>query len=297
MKRGIHILIVLLAMHLFCPLQGKYKKHKSSRQQSKVVTKKLPPQKPSMPPAVRICWYRRDTYYERNKEKPIDSVPVTTSVIIPCYYKHASLLYALLTVYEQQTRLPDEVVISLSQAHLVDVQIIENIENKQWAFPVKLIMTDEKKYAGENRNIACEHAACSVFICQDADDIPHPQRVEIITHFFNNYPVDHLFHQWVEVLPVDDAVPFVEYNDLENISFAYHQNFHELWNYGHFTNGNVAIARHVFDTVRWSSKPRGQDTVFNEAVYKRFKHGIAIQAVLLGYRRYLSSEGETKIHM
>jgi|GEM_PF-1608836 len=256
----------------------------------KSLYKPMPKHQQYVKPAVRICWLRRESFYKQHPEVDVINKNNTVSVIIPCYYKHAPLLYPLLALYEQQTRLPDEVVISLSQAHLVDVQVIKNIENRQWSFPVKLIMTDEKKYAGENRNIACEDATGSVFMCQDADDIPHPQRVEIITHFFNNYPVDHLLHQWVEVLPEDTGASFAEYNDLEHISFAYHKNFHELWHCGHFTNGNVAIARHVFDTVRWSSKRRGQDTLFNEKVYRQFSNGIAIQAVLLGYRRYLSSD-------
>lgn len=283
MKHSICILTLISGISALVAMPGKS------------LYKPVPKQQQYVKPAVRICWLRRESFYKQHPEIDVINKNNTVSVIIPCYYKHAPLLYSLLALYEQQTRLPDEVVISLSQAHLVDAQVIENIENRQWAFPVKLIMTDEKKYAGENRNIACEHATGSIFMCQDADDIPHPQRVEIITHFFDNYPVDHLFHQLVEVLPEGTETSFGEYNNLEYISFAYHKNFDELWHYGQFTNGNVAIARHVFDTVRWSSQPRGQDTLFNDEVYKHFEHGIAIQAVLLGYRRYLSSESEAKI--
>ncbi len=103
-----------------------------------------------------------------------------TSIIIPCHPRHACHLYDLISLYEEQTVLPDEIVISLSQSNQVSEEIIHNIESTPWAFSVKLLKSDKKLYAGQNRNRACDKAAGDIFICQDADDLPHPQRVEII---------------------------------------------------------------------------------------------------------------------
>ncbi len=283
-------IIALLSVYTLVALERDGLVNKLSKEVAdKVIYKPQPKQRTTFAPLpVRIVWHNRASYYARFKAKPATDNPYTTSVIIPCYYKHARLLYELLRSYEHQTQLPDEVVISLSQADLVPDAVIQQLCNERWAFPVKLVTTNKQQYAGENRNNACDHASGTIFICQDADDLPHPQRVEIIKHFFQHYPVDHLFHQWQEVV---QGVPasFQHYDDLEQISFAYHRSFRELWRYAKFTNGNVAIARHVFDKIRWSSEPRGQDTTYNTEVYKQFEHGIAIQATLLGYRRYLSS--------
>lgn len=248
--------------------------------------KPLPRKSGRAAPKPRIRWYRKDTF---NSHAPrIIQEPFTTSVIIPCYYKHAHLIYALLELYTQQTVLPDEIVIALSECDLVPSETIAHLENARWPFRTTVILVPEKQFAGQNRNTACDHATGDVFICQDADDIPHLQRVEIIRHFFHHYPVQHLLHEWIDV-EEHATHQFPEYNDLEQISFAYHRPFKELWQHAAFTNGNNAITRQVFEKIRWTSAARGQDTIFNREVYDTFKHCIAIQAKLLGYRQFLSS--------
>ena len=86
-----------------------------------------------------LCVY--STYAFVHK-KPTCHVKV--SVIIPCHFKHAYLLHPLLQLFERQTRLPDEVVISLSEANKVSRSIIATLENEEWLFPVKLLLSDER---------------------------------------------------------------------------------------------------------------------------------------------------------
>ena len=109
---------------------------------------------------------------------------IKTSVIIPCFYGHFQHLDELMNALCNQTVLPDEIVISLSEIDKLDPILVENFENKQYPFPVKLIKHQERLWAGPNRNSACQHASGDIFICQDADDLPHPQRIEIIKYFF-----------------------------------------------------------------------------------------------------------------
>lgn len=251
--------------------------------------KPLPKKSGRTAPKSRIRWFRRDTFHSHSPR--IIPEQFTTTVIIPCYYKHAHLIYPLLELYTQQTVLPDEIVIALSECDLVPDQIITQFEEASWPFRTTVILVPEKQFAGQNRNTACDHATSDVFICQDADDIPHPQRVEIIRHFFHHYPVQHLLHEWIDVAE-HKTHKFPAYTDLEQISFAYHRPFKELWQHAPFTNGNNAITRQVFEKIRWTSAARGQDTIFNREVYETFKHCIAIQAKLLGYRQFLSSTRE-----
>jgi glycosyltransferase involved in cell wall biosynthesis len=216
------------------------------------------------------------------------------SVLIPCCAKHAPHLPGLLELYEQQTVLPDEIVISLSEVPQVPEDIITKIRESVWRFPVILITSTEKQFAGENRNNAAQQATGTILVCQDADDIPHPQRIEIIKYFFEHYEVDHLMHQWTKLGPHDE-LRFSRYQDLSKIShmYLYLKNF-KLINKNRFTNGNIAIRKHVFEKVKWSKAPRGQDTKFNHDVYKQFEHCIGIKASLLYYRIFLSSSAKVR---
>ena len=121
------------------------------------------------------------------------SSPMTTSVIIPCHYMHFYLIQDLLTQFERQTAVPDEVVISLARSHYekLDQAAIAAICGRSWAFTLKVVLAEDAVSSpGKNRNRACECSSGDLLICQDADDIPHPQRIEIIKHLFEHYRVD-----------------------------------------------------------------------------------------------------------
>jgi glycosyltransferase involved in cell wall biosynthesis len=210
-----------------------------------------------------------------------------TSVIIPCCAKHAQHLYSLLELLEKQTILPDEVVISLSESTSVDSAVMSQLQNSSWPFPVKLLLSEQKMYAGENRNKACEYSTGEVLITQDADDIPHPQRIEIIKYFFKNHKIDHLMHMWVEAKP-HSSILFRKHENLKHIPFFYPTTYEDVRG-KHMTNGNVAISRRVFEKIKWSDMPRGQDSDFNKRVYINFRKRLALRISLLAYRIYLSS--------
>lgn len=211
------------------------------------------------------------------------------SVIIPCYYKHAKYLYGLLSMYEKQTRLPDEVIISVSEPQFLSSVTLQNLKDELWAFPVTLILCRSRQGPGKNRNTACSYATGDVFICQDADDIPHPQRTEVIHYFFSIYALDHLMHEYTRISESDDAVLFNDYSLLGHIQFLSLPTFEEVFQVRKFTNGNVAIARSVFEQLQWPDQSRGEDVLFNRAVYEKCNQCVVIRAQLHGYREFLSS--------
>lgn len=215
-----------------------------------------------------------------------------TSVVIPCNYEHSRHLYALLKKYQEQTVQPDEVIISISECQKVNPDILEALENEPWMFHVSIIKSDKVQYAGENRNIGCGHATGDIFILQDGDDIPHPQRIEIIKYFFENYTVDHLMHQFFIIDTPKSTINFKKITDLLQISIDWSEDFNKVWESGSFTNGNVAISKEVFSSIQWPPQPRGQDTEFNKQIYSRFKHLLKINAALLCYRTFLSSANQ-----
>lgn len=214
-----------------------------------------------------------------------------TSLIIPCYYKHTQHLYDLLKQYEQQTVLPDEVIIAVSEANNVNPAELQAIQGENWAFPVTMSTTNEVQYAGQNRNTACCLARGDILILQDADDIPHPQRIEIIKYFFEQYDVDHLMHQYVtsrEMATQNDALQFID--ALRHIKPLWPNYYLIADRVPCIHNGNIAISKELFAKLQWSGKQRGQDEEFNRRAYEQTKNCVVIRVPLLTYRSYLSSD-------
>ena len=206
----------------------------------------------------------------------------TTSLLIPCHATHAPLLYPLLETYRKQTLLPDEIVISLSSSNEVNPSLVQKLLETPWPFPVKLELSQKRLFAGENRNRAAFSSFGDILILQDADDLPHPRRVEIIRELFQKYHIDHLMHLWAT-----GALP--ETSDLLCIQLDSYEKSEEI---PFIHNGNIAIARHVFLQIPWPKDPKGQDVAFNQKVYKRFRCFI-LKTALVTYRNELSSWKES----
>jgi len=229
------------------------------------------------------------TYLKKNLFKILILLPVftgalyckTTSIIIPCHYKHAPHLKELLIAYEHQTILPNEIVISLSNANQAP-EIINAINTTSWKFDVNLITHDNHLTAGQNRNSACKHARGDILILQDADDMPHPQRVEIIHYFFEKYNIDHLMHRWSK--SQDDWLYF---DSLEKIPYK-QGNPNKISSY---TNGAIALSKKLSTKVTWDSNTkRGEDVRFNSKAYKTIpkEKRIMLDVSLYQYRHSLS---------
>ncbi len=217
---------------------------------------------------------------------------LTTSLIIPCCPKHAKHLYELLKIYEHQTELPDEVVIALSSSPEVGNSILNQLTNELWSFPITLLLSKESHFAGANRNRASHFASGNLLIFQDADDIPFPQRIEIIKYFFKKYQIKHLIHTCIDLKSWSNAN--LEPYHLDKIPFFYPKTYPEIWHQRDYTNGNIAILKDVLQTVTWPDNPRGQDSIFNRIVYKYFSNRIAIYIPLLVYCSFLSSKAPSE---
>lgn len=109
-------------------------------------------------------------------------------VCIPCHADHLYVLPNCIESIRQQTRAPDEVVVSVSSATSCP------------DLPCTLLVRAEPACAGENRNIAARSIAESVDVLtfMDADDVMHPRRLEMIEKHFTDHPeMDYLLHSYM----------------------------------------------------------------------------------------------------
>lgn len=211
-------------------------------------------------------------------------VPISlkASLIIPCHAGHARFLSGLVEEYVyNQTVLVDEIIISLSDVpyiRSVYPEVLKELEKTKWPIPVILIKNQEQVSEGDNRNRACKIAKGDVFICQDADDIPHRQRVEIIKFLFENYDVDHLVHKYCSDLDSLNRV----ISDMKSIDWYAPQEY----GINNGANGVASISRRVFEAIQWyPGFSHGVDVEFNRKAYNLFENRIVVNDRIYFYRQ------------
>jgi hypothetical protein len=152
---------------------------------------------------------------------------------------------------EIQTHKPNKVVVSSSSTK-------DNIEVKKYSFPLEIIITEERKNAAENRNIAASILNDVDYITFiDADDIMHPQRIEILLKVFNNSNCDIILHNY----SLDNS-NFL--NEIENIDFRENELIRcysgciRHFDYDKYNilsqrihHSQCSIKRHIFDIVKY----------------------------------------------
>lgn len=222
---------------------------------------------------------------------------LSSSVAIPCYYKHFKYLSSLLTSLSQQTCLPDEVVISLSQVEYLSSEEIDALEAGPWPFHVEMIRRVGVFMEGSNRTMAARHCSSDIILCIDADDVPHPQRIEAVLQLFSTLPnVDMVLcgHAYCpgEAIVCEPAIPF--FFPLEYVQLRFDlgpHNWLQLDDQSGLTkwasgvhNGSPSFRRHLLETgIHWSDLKNGADLEFNRSVIAQNHPTYLIQLPLLHY--------------
>lgn len=115
-----------------------------------------------------------------------------------------------------------------------------------------------------------------------SDDLPNIRRIEVIKFFFDTHKIDHL-------MPLFSFTYEIKKKPLEDIKFVYPQSYDYLCaNFEKFHNGNIAIKKNVFDKIKWTNRPKGQDVEFNEKAYREFKSIVILEPLTI-YRIEYSS--------
>ena len=123
-----------------------------------------------------------------------------------------------------------------------------------------------------------------IFICQDADDFPHPQRVEVVRYFFEKLELDHLQHL------CDQREKWEMLKDFDQITYIYPEKIEDSWwLLPGYCQGVPCISRSLFERLKLSDKRFGEDNEFNKNAYAITSKRILVPRVLYQYRIWLSS--------
>lgn len=203
----------------------------------------------------------------------------TTSVIIPCTHSHFFLLDELLEHLNNQEQLPDEVIISLSGISNLNPAFLQELKLKPRKFNLRLLEHSSRKSAGENRNLASDIAQGDILIYQDADDLPHPQRIQMIKSVFEEYAIDHLIHLWQGVEPFEQlSISRDELQQIKNKAQLFESTFR-------IHNGSLSILKQVYSKIHWDETwSPGEDLTYNERLIKSPAISALLTQPLIGYR-------------
>lgn len=233
------------------------------------------------------------------------------SVIIPTTPEHAPYLGVLLAALAQGTEKPEQVVVSVSQAPLATADALRVLERLGRDLFDDFIMLrhDGRMRHGPNRQAASERASGDILIYQDADDLPHPQRVQVVKHFFARYDIMHLNHCWIGLddpfpdytgpgaAPIRAVTPeavfqatFPTATEMECLT-ALRGRGYGFFSGFYVTTGMPAVRRAVLDRVRWKSPEqfmykRNEDYEFNMNTLFTFRKSMIIDASLVKWDKY-----------
>lgn len=203
---------------------------------------------------------------------------MTISVIIPAIEVHVLYLGMCVKSIYEQTLLPDEVIISISNIsniYTTKANVEEMIGQYRDKLNIIISYTIEKKYAGENRNIAIALSTGDLISMIDADDIMLPNRLEVLKNIFDdNYDCVGVLHFFIENTNI---TPYIE-----NISIKKYKYTDKL-HYGHPT-----FRRIIFDKFKYSDAHRGQDFQFIESLLPTYLNNLYIceQPLTCYYSKY-----------
>ncbi len=225
------------------------------------------------------------------------------SVIIPCHPPDLKDLPQALSSLNQSTLLPNEVIVALSETDKKEGLKLTRKFQASCKFPITFATTLKKQYAGQNRNRGARIARYDILVFFDADDLCHPQKLEITKYIFDKYQPKLFLHQYSS-----GVCPWQKYNP-KKLRLVFSKQIYNL-TFGRppkrqqaiyiYTDrkptqkkpyvllpahGHATVAKSVFKKIKYSNLPRAQDVVFCLDVLWQFKSCIYADANLICYLR------------
>ncbi|CAE7582132.1 unnamed protein product [Symbiodinium natans] len=212
------------------------------------------------------------------------------SVVIPCTLRDAQRKFALgemLRTVLEQTLKPLEVIVALSNATADEAAAVETkLSRFLDTIPVIVDAVEGPASSAQNRDRGLRRARGDILSVFDADDLMHPQRIELISKAFHAKPdLKLLLHSYFPLFnnsqprtcphyDLNDRLHVLPSRDLAIMEEAtrqvahLHDTVHEIFNSG------IAMSREVVDIYTYSDTP--------EAATKEDDSGF-VRAVVRGY--------------
>jgi hypothetical protein len=225
------------------------------------------------------------------------------SLVIPTTPNHFRFLDCILKNYELGTEKPDEVIISVSNSNFINPIDIQNLETKYFKSfeSLKIIKNEFILLEGPNRGNGSKFAENELISYHDSDDIPHPQRIEIIKYFFKNFDILHLNHSFQYETEFKNInlkdIKFVGFDELYDLHFSGITNVNERdQNIKHSSysgmldfwicGGPTTIKREVLKHIEWNeNRIISYDYDFCMDVLYKFKKSMSIDSKLIWYNK------------
>jgi len=236
------------------------------------------------------------------------------SIVIPCIPRHFFKLLGLLKTLYEGTRIPDEVIVVITEIDRIHRPLIDELldAGKKFFHTFTLVPLKEHAYSGPARQSGSVVSAGDVIIYQDADDLPHAQRVKILEHFFETTDALHINHAYYHNVEVTNpkillesihTVPsntiykryFPTGDILECVKTTYSYGDNLGFSYPLIHVGATSIRREVLDKISWKDvndlklvsdpglRPRTEDYEFSMEILHKFNRSLLLDAKLYYY--------------
>ena len=223
-------------------------------------------------------------------QETLKNSPLTISLVTPCIPPDINKLDNLILNINQQFKLPNEMIIALSETNDKECLELENKLNKISKFKVKISGISDKAFAGINRNRGANLAISEYISFIDADDLMHPERLKIISEVIEKYEkpqgIVHgftygkLFKEKLGKVNTWDTQKFLNYHNKYPRSKTLHYPSISLH------HGHPTYKKSVFNDVKFTNRQRKQDAEMLRNVVDFYKGGIVyIKAPLTAYKQ------------
>jgi len=180
-------------------------------------------------------------------------------VVIPCHKPYILFLRDCLDSIEFQTVKPNKVVVVCSSSKPEDIPP----DYRKYSFDCEIITREEEYNQAQNRNKGAKYIQTDYVTFFDADDVMHPQRIELIRKYMAD--TDILFHSFRVDMPLFSFIrtPIVYKDELMRAPTGCVV-FRPKWD-APLHHAQVTVRKDIFDKVTFREDEcykRREDSLF-----------------------------------
>lgn len=215
------------------------------------------------------------------------------TIAIPCTISHFKFLDFAIEKIINGTILPDEILVSISPySGLPGISpIIKKYEN---IINIKIFSSEKFLDAAQARDLMTPYINGDLVIYHNADDYQHPQRVEIVKKYFEEFDIVHLVHSYSlfdegccgninkeKIISANGSTIYDRFFASKIGSLPFGAGF------GKLHTGVPCIKRFILEKIKWDIPReviRMEDYFFSVNILREFNKTLMIDAPLYIYK-------------